>query len=132
MRASRDRASARNTGQAPPTGARWEPTAPPPPWPWRRRAPSTWLRPQAHDPPCHAGDALRRTQRQTGGPVLELLRAARPRDPLVLALEVPRHGRLESLLVRARAPTEHALGLCGPVGPAVARRAHLGRRERPR
>src|SRR5918999_213834 len=58
-------------------------------------------------------------------PVLHGLGAPVPCDPLVLALQMPGDGRLERLLVRAGAPAQHALGLRGPVGPAVPGGAHL-------
>src|SRR5688500_5188746 len=117
-------------GRGPPE-ARGNPWRPPPPGPEAAVAASFAV--LARD--CSAQQpsrALGCAERHARDPVLELLGAPRARDPLVLALHVPRDRGLERLLVRARAPAERSLRLRGPVGPAVPGRPHLRLRERPR
>src|SRR5215207_10882784 len=78
-----------------------------------------------------AHGALEGPDRDPRGAGLKLLGAPRSRDALVLALEVPAHGRLERLLVRSRPPAELSARLRGAVGPPLAGGPDLERRERP-
>ena len=88
-------------------------------------------RPRLPDAAQQAHGLLRGAHGRARHAVLELLRAPAARDPVVLALQVPGHGGLERLLVRARAPAELAARLGRAVGPPLARGADLVRRQRP-